>query len=316
MSKHGLYWGDSVVDIQEGSQPIIEGLLFEHDTVLLIGKEKSCKSIFTLQLCCALTSGESLFDTFSVNGKRQVLYLQAEGKRFETQQRLLNMMKGVPCDLNYFNHLYQPDITLDTKDGLDGLINIIDKNNRKPEVIVIDPLYMTMAGDMKDAKASRTWINNMKKLANRYQAAIIVVHHTHRRKYDNKGKQIEEGDDAIYGSFAWKAFADHVLLWKKYFKGFMLSCDTQRSSQIVDKIKLNLIHPKPLYFTIEEISSNVTMKKILAMIDENGKVTVQEIKENLEVSDSVIYRSLKTLNENGAIVKNTIDYPHTYSLKV
>ena len=52
----GFYPGESFLTTDlPGSHPLIDGLLWQDDHALLIGKEKSGKSILFLQLLCHLT---------------------------------------------------------------------------------------------------------------------------------------------------------------------------------------------------------------------------------------------------------------------
>lgn len=319
MSEYGIYWGEDVLKVaDERRKPLVDHLLWRGDTVFVLGREKVGKSILSLQLACALTTGEEFLDTFQVFEKCKVLYIQTEGKRYETQERLANMIEGVDCDLSHFTHLFMPGMELDTKRGLDELSALLEEHRVRPDVVFIDPLYMSMSGDMKDAKAARAWIGNVRGLVGRFNASLVIIHHTHRGIRNNRtGEMIDEGDNAIYGSFVWKAFADHILMmnWRKKEKAYSLNCDTQRSAKVIERIDFKLHHPKPLLFTIEDAESSSTSIRIHKTLADCGPMNAHSLVESLGINRATVYRGLRVLLKSGLVAKEKIDNSMFYKAK-
>ena len=304
MSDYGIFWGKDVLKVAPHKrEPIIEHLLWEGDTVFIIGREKVGKSIFALQMACSLTSGEDFLDTFKIKREHHIVYVQTEGKRYETQERLDNMIYGIRCDLNNFTHIFLPNIALDTTQGIDDLENMLSDNGRKPDVVFIDPLYMSMMGDMKDAKAARAWIGNVRKLVGKYNAALVITHHAHRQKRAKDGSIINDGDEAVYGSFIWKAFADHMFMMNRGDKVYTLSCDTQRSAKVVNKISFVLHHPRPLLFTIEDQEANTKSIMVYKYIQIEKSIDADSLMHKLNLPRATLYRALRRLLTTKMIVK-------------
>ena len=319
MSEYGIYHGKDVLSQAAEVKPIIEQLLWEKDTIVLLGKEKTGKSIFCLQMACCLTTGEPLLDTFPICTPRTVLYIQVEGKRYETQQRLKNMMLGTACDLDRFIHIYYKGMALDTNEGYDHLNSWVDETCKeiklKPDVIIIDPLYMSIQGDLSDAKSSQAWIKNVRGFADHHDAALIVVHHAHRPFRTREGDVVNEGDDSIYGSFVWKAFADHILLLSKKKSNYTLSCSTQRSSNVIPTIEFKLLSPSPLLFVVED--GDATTRSIAVhniLMDNPLGLSAEQLITMTNYGRATIYRSLRVLQSGGVVQKIDKSRPILYQV--
>lgn len=266
-----------------GSNPLIDQFIFERDNVLLVGKEKANKSTFALQMCCHLTSAEPLFGEYEVPRPINCVYIQAEGKLASTKSNLLNMTRVIPMDKSKLLFLYYPSIPLNQSEGYNRIVSDID-SWKKPELIVIDPLYQSMTGDISSQPDSTAMTSNLRKLSEYYECSILLVHHAHRIRKDKEGNIVDEGDDSLFGSFVWKAFPDAVMLIEKV-KGHKTmrkySCSTQRMGNVVESLDLNLIEPSPFYLQIKDgqpidhlIEGNLTPNKpftIQEMSDLTGR---------------------------------------------
>ena len=91
----------------ETNQPIIDGVLWEGDVLMLLGSEKAGKSILGLQLAFCLTSGQPFLDKYAVPVPCSVLYIQTEGKPSEMVERMLAMRETLEIDDTRFYHLHQ-----------------------------------------------------------------------------------------------------------------------------------------------------------------------------------------------------------------
>ena len=153
MSEHGFYTGEQLINLPESiSKPLVDKLIYERDVVILSGKEKSGKSVFAQQLAFALGSGEPFLSSFKSH-QSCVVYIQLEGKRSETRQRVNAMKQGVSWHSTNFNLVYEPGLSINTDQGLELLVHKIDKglidnNIASPKLIVFDPLYMCVHGDL------------------------------------------------------------------------------------------------------------------------------------------------------------------------
>jgi len=92
----------------EDNNYIIDKLLWENQIIVLMAEQKAGKSLLSLQMACALSCGEAFLDEFEVNKETRILYIQAEGDRYETINRLKNMTGkgGINWNPDNFYHMF------------------------------------------------------------------------------------------------------------------------------------------------------------------------------------------------------------------
>ena len=304
MGLRGNYPGERLLGEEiPGGQPLIEGFMWQRDNTILMGAEKSGKSILGMQIAAALTTQEPFLGEYEVPKAVNVAYVQAEGKVHDTQSNLRNMVKVIPFDASRFCLFYYPSIALDKPEGYQFLIEEINKW-KKPDVIILDPLYMLMSGDMIDNVAARDMVRNMRQLGEHYDATLLIIHHAHRPKRTEEGHVMDEGDDSIFGSFVWKAFVDQVYYLRNgRDKIRQLSCDTQRMGKCVEKLTLRLVEPVPLYFQIAgegEVArpTEEIIKKAITKLDE---LTIKSILTESQASKRHIWNVVSSLVAAGML---------------
>lgn len=280
---------------------LVEGMLWEYDHVFLVGADKAGKSILSLQMACALSCGDAFLSMYEVPEPVAVLYIQMEGKKQDTIERLKGMIneQGVSCDPDNLHIMYCKDLPLDTQVGFDTL-NLALRKLSNIRVVIIDPLYMAMVGDLNDNKDSRNMVKNIRALGDIHKVAFLINHHEHRAPKTKEGAIIaEKGSDSIFGSFVWRAFADHVLMLKvKPDERRTLTCSTQRSGKVVKDLELDLIGPYPLYFVIIGNDHKPYVEevyKVLQTIDIHQGITREDLCKKCKLGMSAVEKSLHIL---------------------
>jgi AAA domain/RepB DNA-primase N-terminal domain len=237
----------------------------------IAGQPKSFKSWFGLDLACSVASGSPFLNEFLIPHGGPVLYVQEEDPLPMLKRRVTQVMahkdSWLPRNVNgkVVNVPEpEPEIKAIVREGLvisdlswqawlsDQLEQGYDGDGEKPYALVIlDPLMM-VAGDVDDNKAQAMTseiFRPLKQLAERFEVAIILVHHM------RKGKSEEtRGGQLMLGSVANHAWAecslylsltDHtneveVHLENKYtvsrrFLVRHISSKTEWNPQVVDK---------------------------------------------------------------------------------
>ena len=281
---------------------LIEAILWERQTVVLLAREKVGKSLLSLQMACSLSCGEALFGEYEILEPMQVLYIQTESTRSETIERLKNMTGNNGLTWNPDNfYLYSThSMALDTQEGYDHLLGLLHEYHLKPRVIFVDPLYMSMQGGLTDDLASRHMSSHLRQLADTFEAAMVVNHHEHRPKKDQKGDWIDEGDASIMGSFVWKAFPNHIIHLRLRPDGLRsLECTTQRSSRVIKDLRLELVQPHPLYYRIHGTPDHMpyvdTVRKWV--LNRSKPVCAKTIIDGTGLSRSAVMKSLSYLSD-------------------
>ena len=318
-SNFGIYSGGDILKRQfKKRDPLIENLIREKDSVILVGAPKTAKSLLVLQLICSATSQHPFLDKYKVMKPCRISYIQLEGEIEDTQDRLRRMYKTVDCDLDKVQVLFYPPL------GLEEEKNVVDLKtklvNFKPDIVIIDPLYFAFRGSLSEDGVVRRFIGNLRVLKEALGCAMLLVAHTHKTRINYKeGKNFDEGDEAIFGSVFFKAWPDHVLLleYDKRNDIRILSCSTQRSGTVIEQCKLKLVEPDPLYFEETEVcpTKETVILSLLMKEEHKGGLTADQIMEITSMGHTTFYKSVKKPLAEGTMGK-TIDRPVKYYYKV
>ena len=243
-----LTWHEMMKLPHEENNYLIDKFLWEGQVCMLLAKEKVGKSILSKQMICALTSGELFLDEYDVSKECVVCYLQLEGDRGETKTRFKSMSQGVKVGAENFFWRFYDRLKLNNDADADKLIQELYGLPKRPDVIFLDPVYMCIKGSLSNDDVVSDMIGNIRKIQEIFNCSIVLVHHEHKPVKNKDSKVIDEGDDAIMGSFAFKAFVSHVIRMIKRPDGTrVLRCDTQRNGGVESEIKLTL-NEEPLMF--------------------------------------------------------------------
>ena len=317
----GFYPGEQflVTDLP-GSQPLIENLLWEGDHALFIGKEKSGKSIFFQQLVCHLTSSAPLFGTQAIAKPFTVAYCQGEGKLADTQANIKRMRRALDCVPSRFAVFYYPALALDTDEGLKRLVSAIEAWQH-PDVILADPLYAFMQGDLIENQDARRMVAHLRYLTEHFHSTIMTSHHAHRPKREVKtGRILDEGDDSIFGSFVWKAYPDEVYLFEKPSpkvadKSRRLSCDTQRMAKSLDLLNLELVDDDALYYQLKLDKPGSTFKVLDVLTHSVNGMPIQDIATKSDYAERTVWNCLtRLLSEGRIMVTNPGEKPSLWKI--
>ena len=304
MSLFGSYSGKQLLDLKLKQRDwLIENLLQENDSVMFVGNEKSGKSLLMFQIACSLTTQHPLIDKYNVPTPCRVTYCQLEGELGDSQDRMKRMIKCIDFNPDMFHLLFLPPQELQDHSKMLAFRDTIkkywlEKDNKTPDVVIIDPIYFAFRGSLSKDDVVREFLGNIRILKDSLNCAVILVHHTHKQRFDYTGDRVEEGDEATFGSKFLKAWADHILLFIHDTKHGTrtLSCTTQRSGKIVRQANLRLVEPDPLYF--EEQSKNANLKdlvivELLKLPEFKDGISCEDICAQLNISRDFFYKSIK-----------------------
>ena len=289
---------------------LIEGILKEKDSVIVVGPPKTGKSIFLFQLICSLTSQHPFLDKFSVSRPCHVSYVQLEGEIEDYQDRLLRMSHAIEINPALLHYKYSGPMNLLDEEKAKSFCQEIKQYSPKLDVLVIDPLYFALRGSLSDDDLVRRFTGNLRIIKDYFGCAIILVHHTHKVKIDPiTGFMLDEGDDALFGSVFWKAWPDHILLLGYNQKTGVrsLTCGTQRSGSILTSTSMRLVQPDPLYFEATEMPTGSALKpiEILDFLKRSGPSTYSEILTGMNLAKSTFFYSIKPLIMQKLVKKDT-----------
>jgi hypothetical protein len=179
-----------------------------------------------------------------------------------------------------------------------------------PDIIIIDSVYRAIAGKLTDESVINSFHHQMAILQNEFSCAILLVHHMTKPSYDPaSGRKRERGDFDGFGSIFLSAAVDHVFRIEKLRKDEgeandrILKCNTQRSGEIVNNLRLRLIEPDPLYFetiSMYEKESHIVLE--LIKVSRDG-ISVRDLIKKSSLGRTVIFSVLSELKKQYPQIK-------------
>jgi hypothetical protein len=195
---------DTFSDIAEDAAPAVaEGLLTQHDLILLTGKPKSGKSFLILQILDDICRGRPLFGQYTVAREGPVVYLGMEDNPNEITRRCRK--RGMIGE-NLPFYLINGRIQLGSADGIMQLEAMIAKANLpgSPVTLVVDTARIGMGiDDWNDSGEVTRRMMPLLEFARRTCLVIVVAHNR---------KAAGNGGDVISGSNALQSISDGYMI--------------------------------------------------------------------------------------------------------
>ncbi len=185
------------------------GILYEESRAIVYGKYKSLKSMLVMHLALSIGDGRGWLGFSTPAGGASVLYLQTEMPHRFMKRRLDGMFKDWPGD-GPARHKQvaiwsEPFIKLDTSEGLALLQRHMTAF--KPRLLIVDPLYKVMSGNILDPNSVRNFLDSLDKTISQFKCSVLIVSHTRKGIMDDQGW----GSDDLLGSVFLSAWADSVI---------------------------------------------------------------------------------------------------------
>jgi len=312
----GLFTGDEIFDYSNEKNPIIEHFLYERDTMWIDSKPGEGKSLIALTLICNLTSGKSFLETYNIERPYKVLYVQTEGDRAETLERLELISRKNPINNDNWVHMNWNGLTINTDSGFELFKEKIATINMKYDVIIIDPLYTTIKGTLSADDVAIDWVRNMRKLRSKYNCAIIVLGHKPKETFTNTGKLMEKGAANLFGSTYWGAFANQNFKLNNTNGNLTLTRGKQRSAKIVNSIEMKIVETDEfLLLTNRNELSNRNSVIIYDIVKRAGKpVSVKTLFKEAEIPESTVHRVVHKLLDEKRIERIKVGKAYFYQL--
>ncbi len=194
------------MDLKEPSW-VIPGIL-PQGLGLLVGRAKTGKSWMVLDIGIAATSGGMALDQVRVE-RGDVLYLAMEDNERRMRSRLMSLLGENPAPENLHIRFEWPRIDQGGTDRLEEWL----RENPGTKLVIIDTLAKVWP--TKKARSNENIYHSdyeavalLKTIADRFQIAILVVHHLRKA-------QSEDPLDQVSGSTGIAGAADTILVLRK-----------------------------------------------------------------------------------------------------
>lgn len=313
MANYRIYRGDEIFKLEEKKiDPIVEGLLYENDVVLIVAPPKMSKTVFAVQLACNISSGTAFLDILQTPQPQRVLYIATEMKDEELKDRFIRTsahVKAVPDNITLVC-TKGTALKLNTAVGKAMMNQLMAEiKDKPPKVIFIDSVYKAFQGSLKDDFPVNEFLTEVDRIAKELDAAVVLVHHLKKASRDQFNREFKANDSDTFGSQFLIGAADHVIRLEKIEKEHApldrwIRCDSQRTGNIITDMRIRLTEPDPLYFTV--IDTNAGEKEaIRVLLTEKAKpMDISSMMKATGYSRSKMYHILKELADEGVIAKH------------
>jgi hypothetical protein len=300
----GVFWGKSFFTQVIDKAPIIEDLLYTNDVISISADAGVGKSLLALQLSCNLTTGTPFLNTYKVTHPCNVCYLQTEGDRGETVERVKAMASGIGFDPNKFALINLSGICLNTPEGMEQLKELMLAPKMKFDVLIIDPLYTTVKGSMSKDEVATDWIRNMREIKGLFKnCAMIILHHLPKDNYVDGVKMPK----TMFGSAMWKAYMNYSYNLSKHEAHHVLALEKRRNDKIgFEQLELKLLEPFPLRFVYLEDDPSLAKTKVRETLKQSHEpMSAKKIIDITKLSKASVFRVLKLLMKEETVAKIT-----------
>lgn len=192
-------------DIPSLPQPIIDGMLYPGDKMMLSGQSKAGKSFALMELCIAVAEGGKWLGRPCAKGR--VLYVNLELKRDVRRRRFRDVYNALGCESKHRSEISCFDLKGHSA-PLSKLSQSIIRRaaGKNYSLIVIDPIYKVLDGDENSAENVSTFCNQLDVLIETLGCAIVYCHH------HSKGNQGQKASiDRASGSGVFARDADALI---------------------------------------------------------------------------------------------------------
>lgn len=312
---------DIMVVPDDNREPLVENILYPMDYVLMAAEQKTGKTIFLQQLAMSMSCGKPFIGMFDIPKPLKVAYIATEGKLGDLRDRFSRMKASI--EYNHNNMLLIRSKVKFNGDNsgeyLRWLVGKLEGMDFIPDVIIVDPIYNVIAGSLTSDDVINQFNDVIFRIINEFGCAVIVAHHLKKAQKDSDGKFFRRSDEDVFGSMFLSAAVDHVLRMERYNKGtakdLVIKCDTQRSGNIIDKFRVHMVEPDPLYLKYMDICVETKNKIHKIMNSSSDGLFVGEIIDRSKLSKSTVSPILTLMVEEGTLEKFYIDRKMKYRRK-
>lgn len=320
---------------------LIKGIATAGSVGFIAGAPKSFKSWIALDMALSVSTGARFLDHFDIVQPGPVLYIQEEDSAITVKARTKKIWKGKAVDKMKVHtdgksvvwepgnvDEFDPDIDIYCMEGftvseghwqewLDETLahgmQCLDGQTRPYSLVIIDTL-MNVAGDVDENKsqAMTTQIYKpMKLLMRKHGAALRFVHHMGKGGADDQRR----GGQKMLGGTANHAWSEDSLYLTRHRTGVKMEFESKSAPEKNYTItNLDNFEWRPLFEAEKEDvptakrpgkspTRRVETHPLVDIIGQGGAWTTATIAEAAGKKYHSVYRSLRTLEGQGAIVR-------------
>jgi hypothetical protein len=282
-------------------QPIVEGILYAQEFIILSGPAKIGKSLLSLNLALSVASGEKFLGRFATRQGR-VLILQTEIAPDAFGDRIRKMLKIVSVESGILR-VSTERIMLDDKKDFDRLRNTLLQI--RPDLTIIDPFYCAHRKDEDKAAQIAPILSDLSQLFRKVGTACALVHHQ-GKKGESDGRQTGHQHR---GSSAFADVPDGSWSITRQKGGLTQLSFELRNGPAPEPITIEC--DENLWWRAKETPHDVTrIDRVVGFLSDKSRVPRQEllrhIQTNCQISERASELVIDSGIQTGRIIKQTI----------
>jgi RecA-family ATPase len=190
------------------SEIIGDGILWPGTKALMYGSFGTFKSMIAMHTGFCLTTNRRWFG-HDVN-RAPTMMLQLEIPKMLFKERVKKYLIGnkllAPPD---YWVITEPDLVLDRGYGIQAMDTLI--STFKPKVVIIDPIYKIMAGDMNNNAEVKPVLDLFDRWIKLYNISIILVGHPRKPSKEELSDGLDYGGYELMGGSYWANWFDTMI---------------------------------------------------------------------------------------------------------
>lgn len=173
-------------------------------SLAIVGEAKSAKTYLALQLAMHVAEGTEFLGYET--RRTGVLYINYEVPRREFSERMIDIQDADNiAEVNRLVVVNRPiGMYLDEKAGITDFQVTLEKANKTTGgcgLVILDPRSQSMSGNENSAGDLSFWIDNIRSVVNRFDTALVVVHHRGKNEHQTFGGRGSSAFDGAIESF-------------------------------------------------------------------------------------------------------------------
>lgn len=188
-----------------------DGLMFAKSKVILYGRYKSMKSMLALRFMLSCATGKPWLGFRTPPEGLRALYLQLEIPELLLQDRIQTMLGESTDEIKEEPILWsEAFLKMDTPDGFRKVEKELERH--KPSVLIVDPLYKLLTGNISDPHHIGMFLDNMDRLIAKYEISLMILSHGRKQLPVQGSNEIQAlGSDDLLGSVLLSAWPDSIM---------------------------------------------------------------------------------------------------------
>jgi hypothetical protein len=298
-------------DHQAESAWLVEGLWGDGAVGILGGEPKCCKSIFSLELAIAVSSGAACLGRYAVKRQGTVLLYAAEDALRIVKLRLegIAAARGLAlaaCDIQVIT---SERLRLDNPSDLEALDATLA--TLKPSLLILDPFVRLHRIDENSSAEVALVLEHLRVMQRRHKTAIVIVHHSKKNGGSSRAGQ------ALRGSSEFHAWGDSNLYLRRTAGDRILLSIEHRAAASVSGIPLALkAKDDSLYLEIIDDGIPIEEPKKLspdkrierALLAHQGPMSLADLREAAGLKTATLCGEIKRQMQLGLISKTAEGY--------